>query len=75
MPSEVFYAPEGERGHALRRREDAAKTICRDCPVLVPCREYALTVQEPYGVWGATTPLERRQQLDGARVSSYAPRA
>lgn len=30
----------------------AAKRICADCPVLVPCLEGALARGEPCGVWG-----------------------
>jgi WhiB family redox-sensing transcriptional regulator len=29
------------------------------CPVLKNCREHALQVREPYGVWGAMTEYER----------------
>lgn len=56
---DVFFHPEGERGAARRRRDESAKAICRACPVLVRCREHALTVREPYGVWGALTEDER----------------
>lgn len=38
-----------------------AVAVCRSCPVLGPCLAAALTVGECDGVWGATTPQERRQ--------------
>lgn len=38
----------------------AAKRICAACPVIGACLRYALTEPETYGVWGGTTPLERR---------------
>ncbi|MCE0486356.1 WhiB family transcriptional regulator [Ornithinimicrobium sediminis] len=56
---EVFFHPEGERGPARRRRDERAKQVCRQCPVLEQCREHALQVREPYGVWGAMTESER----------------
>lgn len=56
---EVFFHPEGERGPARRRRDERAKQVCRQCPVLDQCREHALRVREPYGVWGAMTESER----------------
>lgn len=37
-----------------------AKMLCKTCPVLNECREYVLLAGEPYGVWGALTPKERR---------------
>jgi WhiB family redox-sensing transcriptional regulator len=56
---EVFFHPEGERGPARRDRDTAAKAVCLACPVLEICREHALQVREPYGVWGAMTADER----------------
>jgi WhiB family transcriptional regulator, redox-sensing transcriptional regulator len=61
-PTEVFF-PEG-RGHRLRRREEQAKRICRDCPVIALCRDYALRAPEAYGIWGALTPRERARLLN-----------
>ena len=55
----VFFHPEGERGPARRRRDEAAKAVCASCPVMRECREHALTVREPYGVWGGMTEQER----------------
>lgn len=55
----IFFHPEGERGGTRRRRDEAAKAICATCPVLQQCREHALAVQEPYGVWGGLTEDER----------------
>ncbi len=62
-PIDLFY-PE-ERGRTLRDREEVAKRICRDCPVIVTCRDYALRAPEAYGIWGALTPRERARALSG----------
>lgn len=35
------------------------KSLCRKCPELQSCREWALLNNERYGIWGATTPDER----------------
>ena len=56
---EVFFHPEGERGSKRRTRATAAKEVCVSCPVLQQCRTHALTVREPYGVWGGLTEDER----------------
>ncbi|WP_454792135.1 WhiB family transcriptional regulator [Mycolicibacterium lutetiense] len=61
-PAAVFF-PEEVRGRPLRRREDAAKAICRGCPVLDRCRAHALSAPEPYGIWGAMTARERAVKL------------
>lgn len=60
QPTDIFFAADNERGRALRRNERRAKQICWSCPVLEPCRSYALNEREPYGIWGALTPSERR---------------
>ena len=56
---EMFFHPEGERGSKRRDRDDAAKQICSGCPVIDRCRQHALSVREPYGVWGGLTESER----------------
>ncbi|QCB27754.1 WhiB family transcriptional regulator [Corynebacterium endometrii] len=57
--SEVFYHPDGERGRARARRENRAKAICAECPVMELCRDHALAVAEPYGIWGGMSETER----------------
>jgi WhiB family redox-sensing transcriptional regulator len=55
----LFFHPEGERGPTFEAREEAAKRVCRRCPVADACRAYALAVREPYGVWGGLSESER----------------
>ena len=55
----LFFHPPGERGSTRRRRDAAAKVVCASCPVLLLCREQALRVHEPYGVWGGMSEAER----------------
>lgn len=64
VDSTVFFSPTGERNnsHARQQREQQAKKICAACPVQNACLHHALTVAEPYGVWGGLTEHERRHQ-------------
>lgn len=55
---ELFF-PLGESGPAARQIADA-KAICAQCPVAAQCRDWALRTGEPDGIWGGTTPEERR---------------
>lgn len=57
--SAVFFHPDGERGRARAQREMRAKAICQACPVLAECRQHALLVGEPYGIWGGLSESER----------------
>ncbi|GAA3023749.1 WhiB family transcriptional regulator [Gordonia defluvii] len=61
--SSVFFHPDGERGNARLRREQRAKELCLGCPVLTQCREHALRVGEPYGIWGGLGEAERAMIL------------
>ena len=61
LSSDLFFHPDWERGPARAIREARAKNVCRGCPVLAQCRAHALTVHEPYGIWGGLTEGERKQ--------------
>ena len=54
---EVFFAHEVSR-ESQKLVEEIAKNICNSCPVIVQCREYALSTRVT-GIWGGTTESER----------------
>lgn len=58
--STLFFNADGERGPAQRNRDTAALAICASCRVIRDCREHALSVREPYGVWGGLTTKQRQ---------------
>lgn len=57
IPLEVFYCDEDYlTGIAY------AKSICRNCPAIEECLEYAMSYpMEEYGVWGGLTPADRKK--------------
>ncbi|CAB4750437.1 unannotated protein [freshwater metagenome] len=59
LPTEMFFYTDGERGPRRKNRENAAKAVCASCPVLQACRKQALTLAEPYGIWGGLTEDDR----------------
>lgn len=59
----TFFHPENERGSSRVRREQTAKAICARCPVTAECLNWALSVREPYGVWGGKSTDERAGML------------
>ena len=73
MDSAFFFHPEGERGPARANREARAKRVCESCPVLQQCRVHALSVQEPYGVWGGLSESERDDLIRGRQRSLRMP--
>lgn len=45
----------------LQTQVEAAKQVCRSCPAINQCLEWALTSDERWGVWGGTSEEERRR--------------
>lgn len=70
--SALFFHPEGERGSSRDARDDKAKVVCRSCPVVRECLQYALMTREPYGVWGGLSESERAEVLAGNRPMQLA---
>lgn len=46
---------------------DRARKICKDCPVVSRCLEYALEERIEHGVWGGCSERERRRILKQRR--------
>lgn len=59
----LFFHPDGERGHARRRRQQLAKQVCAECPVAEQCLAYSLAFEEAFGTWGGLTEDERIRLL------------
>jgi WhiB family transcriptional regulator, redox-sensing transcriptional regulator len=58
-----FYTDDLGRGYAASQRIRHAKQICAGCPVRDDC--LTANIDEAYGIWGGTTPLERRHIRQG----------
>ncbi len=54
----LFFPSFNERPEAKQRREDEARGLCRRCPVLAACREWARANGE-YGFWGGESEEQR----------------
>ncbi len=59
LDSTRFFHPDNERGSARAERIAAAKSVCAHCPVISACAGHALSVREPYGVWGGMSEEDR----------------
>lgn len=53
------FIPEGRGSGELLYIE--SRQICARCPVKTECLQYALDNGEDYGMWGGTTPQERKE--------------
>lgn len=59
VDKEVFFLPYGSRASDKNEREAKALAVCKECPVIEQCLQFALDTEEYYGVWGGTTPEQR----------------
>ena len=55
----LFY-PIG-RGRRAYQQIDEAKAVCRGCPSREACLAWAISTRQHRGVWGGTSPEERRR--------------
>ncbi|MDQ1367102.1 MAG: WhiB family transcriptional regulator, redox-sensing transcriptional regulator [Acidimicrobiaceae bacterium] len=55
--AELFF-PIGRTGDAVEHIE-AAKAVCRTCPVREACLRFAIETNQEAGVWGGTSEEER----------------
>lgn len=60
-PSPDPWFPDSAEGY------QHAKVFCLGCPVTAECLENALTGGEEHGIWGGTTPTERRRIILASR--------
>jgi WhiB family redox-sensing transcriptional regulator len=63
----LFFGLNGERPERRIRREAAARKVCAECPVLMPCRAAARANREN-GFWGGESEEERAE-------AGYPPRS
>ena len=75
--SVVFFPPSrAERKDERMARERSAKEICRTCPVVQSCLDYAVRIREANGIWGGLNEAERKQIVErgvaGPRAAASA---
>jgi WhiB family redox-sensing transcriptional regulator len=68
---ELFF-PVGSAGPALAQLKQAQQ-ICLDCPVRVPCLEWAIKVGAEDGVWGGFSEQERQSLRRRRRSGRSVP--
>lgn len=54
----LFYPLGG--GRAAVGQAEVAKAYCHGCPSREPCLDFALASNQQLGIWGGTSPDERR---------------
>ena len=70
-----LFFPLGESGPVNEPMIDAAKALCEECVVKQDCLNYVLANNEKYGIWGGTTPKERRAIIKRGWLDSQVKRS
>jgi WhiB family transcriptional regulator, redox-sensing transcriptional regulator len=60
------------KGRAAFEQAEVAKAFCLVCPSREPCLAFALATGQASGVWGGTSPEERRVLLGRGRRTEVA---
>lgn len=60
LGAELFF-PAGDQCLEAVEQAEAAKAVCRACPVQGPCLAFALSTKQQFGIWGGRTEEERRR--------------
>jgi WhiB family transcriptional regulator, redox-sensing transcriptional regulator len=55
----AFFPDAAPGTDAYAEQATEARMTCAGCPVRLPCRDYAVSARETWGVWGGTSPAER----------------
>lgn len=58
---DIFFPVRARGQAAIQARR--AQRICRDCPVITICRDWALRTGQDCGIWGGLTEKQRRRIL------------
>lgn len=56
----LFFTEQDDDGTGTYANSKHAKDVCRQCPVRLECLVTAYDNKEEFGIWGGTTPGERR---------------
>jgi hypothetical protein len=74
----AYYLEEDEKLERERSAYDQhhydAVLLCKRCPHLLECLSWG-TYREPYGIWGGTTPSQRREIRQHKGVSINTPQS
>lgn len=66
-----LFFPTGSTGVAIEHIE-AAKDVCRSCPVQEACLRFAFETNQEAGIWGGTDEDERRRLRRSWRAGRQA---
>jgi len=59
MDTDMFFA---DRGPNTRQMIKNAKAVCKNCPVIQPCLNFAIETDSKHGIFGGLSPKERRSE-------------
>lgn len=70
-PDLWFPSNENSRIKSSYEAMNYAKSVCARCPMLVQCLAHAITNKEEHGIWGGSTPNERKRIKTTAQAKQF----
>ena len=67
---DVFFPDYADAPLLYTSFTNSAKRLCQECPIISECLSYALEAREEYGVWGGTSPADRKAMLRRERLGA-----
>lgn len=71
---DAFFTEDPLPGNMVHSRkyayEQEAKAICRACPYMARCLEYAVKNPDLLGIWGGTTEAQRKRMRKEAKTQA-----
>lgn len=70
VDSSVFFHPTGSAAAPAPSASGARRSCAARAPFLAQCRSHAISVAEPYGIWGGLSESERAALAAKSRVKT-----
>jgi WhiB family redox-sensing transcriptional regulator len=70
-PDLWFPSNENSRVKSSYEAMNYAKSVCARCPIVVQCLAHALSNKEEHGIWGGSSPNERKRIKTVAQAKQF----
>lgn len=70
-PELFFPIGGGDTSLAAYRPDAVAREVCRSCPLMDPCADWAAATGQRWGIWGALDPVELAKRRRAWELASW----
>ncbi len=70
-PELWFPSADNDEKKSMYSAARYAKSVCAKCPLITPCLLTAVANKEEYGIWGGSSPRDRRAIRSKAQAKKF----